>query len=240
MQRPDRELPCAMSEPQDVYVPSINQSTRRLPGRGHVPDRSTHTVEEDPFLPYADLQEVPSDLKKQLDAYSDRMGFLPNALKFYSHRPHILKQIIRLNNTIMRHSRNLLSEEFKYRMSFIVSRNHGCRYCCAHHASTLRTKFGCSDDELSDILNLENPRDDRERIAWEFVDVASLGPEHVDDAHRSRLADAFSPEEVVEIVCTLGFWAFYNRVHACTAMPIETQLLGDSGWVDQARREREQ
>lgn len=197
-----------------------------------MPAVSTPTEEGEPFVPYAEASEAPSDIKRQFDAYTERMGFLPNALKFYAHRPHILKQVIRTNNAIMRHPQNVLSEEFKYRMSFIISRNHGCRYCCAHHAATLRKKFGCTDEELVDILKLRNPQDERERLAWEFVHKGSLGPQHLDDEVRSELATVFSPGEVVEIACTLGFWAFYNRVHACTDMPIEEHLLGESGWVD--------
>lgn len=191
-----------------------------------------HSEEAEPFFPYADLDDAPTDLQKMLGSYSDRMGFLPNALRLYLHRPHILKQIIRLNNTVMRHEGNVLSEEFKYRMSFIISRNHGCRYCCAHHAATLKNKFGCADDDLQQILSMRDPADEREAVAWEFVDAASRGPENVTDEMRGRLADVFSPEEVIEIAATLGFWAFYNRIHASLAVPIEEHLLPEAGWVD--------
>lgn len=191
-------------------------------------------TELDPFFPYADPSAAPSDVKPALDAYQERMGFLPNALKLYLHRPHILKQVIRLNNCVMRHPQNLLAEEFKYRMSFIISRNHGCRYCCAHHAATLKHKFGLSDSDLEGILRLKNPVDDREAVAWEFVHAASRGPENVTDGMRRRLAEVFGPEEIVEIAATLGFWAFYNRVHANLAVPVEQHLLGEAGWVDVA------
>lgn len=192
----------------------------------------SNSEEVAPFFPYADLDEAPSDLQKVLGAYSDRMGFLPNALRLYLHRPHILKQIIRLNNTVMRHDANVLSEEFKYRMSFIISRNHGCRYCTTHHAMTLSTKFGCTDDDLANILSLREPVDDREAVAWEFSDAASRGPEHVTDVIRQRLADVFSPAEIIEIAATLGFWAFYNRIHSSLAVPIEQKLLPWADWVD--------
>ncbi|MGH8874961.1 MAG: carboxymuconolactone decarboxylase family protein, partial [Acidimicrobiia bacterium] len=176
--------------------------------------------------------DAPSDLKPHLAGYVERMGFLPNALKIYLHRPHLLKQIIRLNNAVMRHPENVLSEEFKYRMSFIISRTHGCRYCCAHHAHTLRTKWGLDDAGLEDVLSLRNPRDEREAAAWDFAHAASQGPEHVTEEMRRRLGELFSPEEVVEIACTLGFWAFYNRIHSNLAIPIEEDLLSESGWVD--------
>lgn len=192
-------------------------------------------AETDPFIPYADLEGGPRELQSLLDAYQERMGFLPNALKLYAHRPHLLRQIIKLNNMVMRAPENLLPEEFKYRMSFIISRNHGCRYCCAHHAATLKRKFGCDDQTLEAILHLRSPRDTREAVAWEFADAASKGPEHVTEELRQRLAAEFSPPEVIEIACTLGFWAFYNRVHANLAVPIEEHLLSESHWVEVGR-----
>lgn len=192
----------------------------------------TEAAETAPFFPYANLEALPPDVRRLLEAYQERMGFLPNALRLYAHSPHILRQIIRINNTVMRHSSNVLDEEFKYRLSFIVSRNHGCRYCCAHHAHTLKTRFGCDDAELRDILTLRNPRSEREAAAWAFVHAASLGPEHTSDDHRSALAAFFTPEEIIEIAATLGFWAFYNRIHANLQVPIEAHLRPEAGWVD--------
>lgn len=189
-------------------------------------------TEAAPFFPYADIEALPVDVRRQLEAYEERMGFLPNALKMYAHAPYLLKQIIRTNNTVMRHSANLLSEEFKYRMSFIISRNHGCRYCCAHHAHTLRRKFGYDDAALREILEMRTPRDAREAAAWAFVSAASHGPDHTSDELRKELAALFSPEEIIEIAATLGFWAFYNRIHANLAIPIESFLLSEAGWVD--------
>jgi|GEM_PF-4663335 len=37
--------------------------------------------EEQPFIPYADREALPENLKAPLDAYEARMGFMPNALK---------------------------------------------------------------------------------------------------------------------------------------------------------------
>lgn len=191
--------------------------------------------EKEPFFPYADTKELPSVVGAQLEAYEARMGFLPNALKLYAHSPHILRQIIRMNNTVMRHEANVLSEEFKYRMAFIISRNHGCRYCCAHHANTIKKKFGYDDADLEDVLHLRGPRDEREAAAWAFVDAASRGPQYTTDELRDRLGDLFTPQEVIEIAATLGFWAFYNRIHSNLDVPIEQDLLHESGWVDVAK-----
>ncbi len=197
-----------------------------------MPDTDKPTLRRDPIIPYADRNEAPPDLKPMLDFYEQRMGFFPNALAIYLHRPHLLKQIIRLNNAVMRHDRNVLSEEFKYRLSFLISRNHGCRYCCAHEAHTLREKYGLKEEAVLSILQLQNPRDEREAVAWEFVHKASQGAGHVTDDLRRRLAEHFTAEEIVEIACVVGFWAFFNRVHTALDVPLEEHLWDEGHWVD--------
>lgn len=190
------------------------------------------TSEAGYFLPMVDTADAPDDLRQLLEGYAKRMGFMPNALRLYLHRPHIQSAIIALNNAVMRHSANELSEEFKYRMSFIISRDHGCRYCCAHHAYVLRQRWKLDDDDLEGILLLADPRDERERVAWDFAHAAARGPENVTAAHHRELAEHFSPNEIVEIACTLGFWAFYNRIHSSLAVPLEDILADESHWVD--------
>ena len=59
-------------------------------------------LESDPIVPYADPADLPAPLRSAIESYRQRMGFLPNALKLYMHRPQILKFLIEINNTIMR------------------------------------------------------------------------------------------------------------------------------------------
>ena len=47
-------------------------------------------TEETPFIPYANHDARPDQLKAPLEAYEARMGFMPNALKMYMHRPELL------------------------------------------------------------------------------------------------------------------------------------------------------
>lgn len=195
---------------------------------------ATGAPEREPMIPYCGMENLPQRLERQLTAYEKRMGFMPNALKLYMHRPHILSQAIQMNDAVMRHPDSRLTEEFKYRLSFVISRGHRCRYCCAHHAMTLKERWGLDDRQLEDILNLENPSDERERVAWEYGYAGSRGliDHDAGDEMRATLAQHFSPEEVMELAATLGFWAFYNRIHSSLAVPIEDHLLEEAHWVD--------
>ena len=53
------------------------------------PPKPAVTTEADPFIPYVESEDFDPSIKPILDPYMERMGFLPNALKLYAHRPEI-------------------------------------------------------------------------------------------------------------------------------------------------------
>jgi hypothetical protein len=58
-------------------------------------------VEAQPFIPYVREENFASRLRPVVEPYRKRMGFLPNALKLYAHRPEIAETLWRLNDNIM-------------------------------------------------------------------------------------------------------------------------------------------
>jgi uncharacterized peroxidase-related enzyme len=190
----------------------------------------------DAFIPYPPigehLEHVPINVRPDVHYYISRMAFLPNAIKLYLHNPWSAEHLIRLNNAIMRSEQSTLSEEFKYRLAIIASRDNECTYCTAHHAKTLQRRWQYSDTDLAGVLSLDEPADEREAVAFEFVHQASLDPAGVTDDLRRRLAEQFTPPEVVEIVLVMGFWKMYNTMHTAMGVPIEDTVLDEVGWVD--------
>ncbi len=39
-------------------------------------------------------------------------------------------------------------------------------------------------------------------------------------------------EQIMELACVVGFWKFYNAVHDSLHIPVESQLLRDTGYVN--------
>jgi hypothetical protein len=104
---------------------------------------------EEPAIGYADVDgQLDGSTKRLLESTEQRLGFIPNSLLLYLHQPHLLREVVRLNNTVMRHPKSLLTEDFKYRLAFLISRNHGCQYCCAHQAHAMKTKWNVNDKRL--------------------------------------------------------------------------------------------
>jgi AhpD family alkylhydroperoxidase len=189
------------------------------------------------FIPYpplgANLEHVPIHVRADVAYYISRMGFLPNAIKLYLHVPWIAEHLIGLNNALMRDERNALSEHFKYRLCMLASRVNECTYCTAHHAATLKRRWGYDDDRLRQVLGQEGPANEREAVAMEFVQQASKDATAVSDELRQRLARHYTPQEVMEIVLLIGFLKMYNIMHSAMNVPIEDPVLADQCWIEE-------
>src|ERR1051326_4958046 len=95
-------------------------------------------MENQPFIPYVQEQDYPESLKPVLDPYVARMGFLPNALKLYMHRPEIAETLFKLNSNIMRDPSSTLDQGLKRKLAAVACKTNGCAYCTAHSCSMLK------------------------------------------------------------------------------------------------------
>lgn len=199
----------------------------------------TLTVEAEPFIPYADTSALPDPLGQTLAAYKTRMGFLPNALRLYAHRPELLALLARLNDTVMRGESGYLDRGLKRRIGALCSRLNGCTYCTAHNCGTLKTAidadaegWGFSDDDLEALFDASYaPDGEAEKACFDYARAASTDSSAVPREILDRLAAHLTPPQVVELACVVGFWKMFNTIHDSLHVPLEARLLGESGWV---------
>lgn len=198
------------------------------------------TKEAEPFIPYVAEAKVVEMLGPVVTPYMKRMGFLPNALKLYAHRPEIAETLFKLNSNIMRDASQTVDQQFKRKLAAIACKINGCSYCTAHSCAMLRAPktaasegWGLNDDDVLHLLDGEyEPQDDFEAVCIEYVRTASATPTEVPDELLARMKKLMSPAQIVEVACLVGFWKFYNTVHDSLHIPLEQHLLPDSGWVD--------
>jgi uncharacterized peroxidase-related enzyme len=198
------------------------------------------TAEAEPFIPYVGEEDYPEPLKPDLERYQERMGFIPNALKLYLHRPEIAATLWELNNKVMRDPSSTLEPLLKRRLAALASKINGCAYCVSHHCNTLKSPsggeaegWGMEEGELRELLSGDlEPQDARERACFEYVRAASEDPSNVPREVLERLTQHLTPAQIVELACVVGFWKLYNTIHDSLHIPIEAALLGDSGYVD--------
>jgi len=170
------------------------------------------------------------------------MGFLPNALKLYAYRPEIAETLWRLNSNVMRDPSSTLDQFLKRRLAVVCCAINGCAYCTAHSCSMLKKPrdndfegWGMDEAELQAIITgTYQPKNEFERVCFDYVRAASTDPTAVPDEILNRLKQHLKPPQIVELACVVGFWKFYNAVHDCLHIPVESQLLEDTGYVDLA------
>ena len=196
-------------------------------------------LEASPFIPYADPASAPVYMQEALEKYEERMGFVPNALRFYLHRPEIASVLWDLNNKVMRDPSSTLDLQLKRRLGAYASRTNGCKYCTTHHCEILQSPSGfgaegwdMDDEELARLLNGEpDPANAFEAACFEFVRQASADPTSVPDETLETLREHLSPEQIVELAAVVGFWKMYNTIHDALHIPIESRLLARSETV---------
>lgn len=197
-------------------------------------------TEEGPFIPYADRDALPDQLKAPLEAYEARMGFMPNALKLYMHRPELLACLVQLNNTVMRDSSSHLDEGLKRRVAAICSFLNQSAYCVAHNANTLMNDeedsgegWSFSPQQIAELLDpAYAPEDPGEKAAIEYARAATIDHANVPRKILEDLAACMTPPQVVELACVVGFWKMYNSIHEALHIPIEEALQGNVAFLD--------
>ena len=142
------------------------------------------TTEDQPFVPYVKEEDYPEELMSVLGPYKERMGFVPNALKLYMHRPEIAGTLWALNSNIMRDKSSTLDQNLKRRLSAVCSVINGCTYCSAHCCYMLKNDvnaksegWGMPEADLQALVKGDlEPNDDFEAACFDYARAASADP----------------------------------------------------------------
>jgi AhpD family alkylhydroperoxidase len=164
-------------------------------------------MEDQPFIPYVEAKDYPASLRPVLDPYVARMGFLPNALKLYMHRPEIAGTLWKLNGNVMRDPSSTLDRGLKRRLGAVASKVNGCTYCTSHHCAILKTPagvgsegWGMTQEEIDGLMRGDDePRNEMERVCFDFVRAASTDARTVPDDVYDRLKAHLTPAQIVEL-----------------------------------------
>jgi alkylhydroperoxidase family enzyme len=74
---------------------------------------------------------------------------------------------------------------------------------------------GVSNEKLLDlgVYRQSEHYSERERVALEYADRVTITSEDVDDDLFERLQTFYSPEEIIELTCTVTFENFLSKFH---------------------------
>ncbi|MGL4286631.1 MAG: peroxidase-related enzyme [Phreatobacter sp.] len=182
-------------------------------------DATTATAAEAPIA--LDLPE--SVLDAEMAAYfqkcRDKIGYVPNVLRAYSHDLAKLKAFAAMYNDLMLAPSGLTKLE-REMIAVAVSAVNRCYYCLVAHGAAVRQLSG--DPVLGEqmVMNYRAARlEPRQRAMLDFSVKLTETPWAVEEDDREGLRRVgFSARDIWDIAAIAGFFNMSNRVAAGTDM----------------------
>jgi alkylhydroperoxidase family enzyme len=184
------------------------------------------------IVPYVGADGSASEYSQKLAELRDRMGFVPNSMGFYYHRPAIAEAILQLVKAVGHDAESTLDRQLKRKLALVCSSTNGCVYCTAHQCSFLSKPkgfdaegWGLNDAEIAGLMaGTWVSTDEAEQCCLEFAKAASADPASVPRTLLERMKASLTPAQIVEVAAVVGMWKCLNSVHDSLSLPLEEEL----------------
>ncbi len=165
----------------------------------------------------ARIDLIPEDqLPPETEFVVKMLGTLPVSVQAYAHSPEILKAFMGLEAAIF--STVAVDTALKAKVGYVVSKVNGCDYCASHTGGML-LKGGLSESDLQCTLRPELTGDAAVDAALSFARLAAK--QNVTDESMAELKAHYNSEQIIELVCVIGFFSWTNHVHDALGLEIE-------------------
>ena len=173
-----------------------------------------------------DRTEVTPDLAALFDKVFAQRGNVPNMFRVMAHRPEIFA-------TMQAHFAAVLNSgtvpsKLKELIIVRTSQLNETRYCLASH-TILARGLGWSDDQLAHLADWSQ-RDDfspAEKAALRLAETVTRDAHAVTDEQFAELRSFYSEGEIVELLCAIGLFNYFNRFN--NALQMEPTKPGEGG-----------
>ena len=166
-----------------------------------------------------DLQELPEDIRKRIEAVQEKSGFVPNVFLVLARRPEEFRAFFAHHDALMEKDGGLSKAE-REMIVVATSSANSCQYCVVAHGAILRIR--ARNPLLADQVAINYRKADitpRQRAMLDFAMQVALDSAAVDDAAITRLAEhGFDAEDVWDIGAIAAFFAMSNRLANLTSM----------------------
>jgi uncharacterized peroxidase-related enzyme len=172
-----------------------------------------------------------SDVTPEIAALYDKAfavrGNVPNMFRVMAHRPEIFATMQAHFGAVL----NTGSVPTRLKELIIVrtSQVNGTPYCVASH-TILARNLGWTDDQLANLADWRQ-RDDftpAEKAALGLAETVTRDAHAVTDQQFAELRSFYSEGEVVELLCAIGLFNYFNRFN--NALQMEPTKPGEGGF----------
>ncbi len=173
-----------------------------------------------------DRSEVAADTAALYDKIFAVRGNVPNMFRVMAHRPEIFA-------TMQAHFAAVLNSgtaptKLKELIIVRTSQVNETPYCLASHTKLAR-KLGWTDDQLAHLADWPC-RDDftaAEKAALRLAETVTRNANAVSDEQFAELRTFYSEGEIVELLCAIGLFNYFNRFN--NALKMEPTKPGEGG-----------
>lgn len=177
-----------------------------------------------------DRSQVSPDLAALYDkAYAQR-GNVPNMFRVMAHRPEIFATMQAHFDAVL--NTGTVSKKLKELIIVRTSQVNETPYCLASH-TILAKGLGWSDEQLTHLADWQKREDftPAEKAALRLAEVVTRDAHAVTDAQFAELRTFYSEGEVVELLCAIGLFNYFNRFN--NALGMQPTKPGEGGVVQE-------
>jgi uncharacterized peroxidase-related enzyme len=173
-----------------------------------------------------DRNEVTPDIAALFDKVFAQRGNVPNMFRVMAHRPEIFATMQAHFGAVL--NTGTVSTKLKELVIVRTSQVNVTPYCLASH-TVLARGLGWSDDQLAHLAGWQNREDftPAEKAALRLAETVTRDAHAVSDEQFAELRSFYSEGEIVELLCAIGLFNYFNRFN--NALKMEPTKPGEGG-----------
>ncbi|MFP5210563.1 MAG: carboxymuconolactone decarboxylase family protein [Acidobacteriota bacterium] len=173
-----------------------------------------------------DRSEVTPEMASLYDKVFAQRGNVPNMFRVMAHRPEIFTTMQAHFDAVL--NTGTVSTKLKELIIVRTSQMNVTPYCLASH-TILAKRLGWTDEQLANLADWPH-RDDftpGEKAALRLAETVTRDALSVSDEQFADLLNYYTEGEIVELLCAIGLFNYFNRFN--NALKMEPTKPGEGG-----------
>jgi uncharacterized peroxidase-related enzyme len=173
-----------------------------------------------------DRSQVSPEVAARYDRVFAQRGNVPNMFRVMAHRPEIFATMQDHFAAVL--STGTVSTKLKELIIVRTSQVNETPYCLASH-TILARGLGWSDDQLAHLAEWQLREDftPAEKAALRLAETVTRNANAVTDEQFAELRTYYSEGEIVELLCAIGLFNYFNRFN--NALQMQPTKAGEGG-----------
>jgi uncharacterized peroxidase-related enzyme len=170
--------------------------------------------------------EVAPEMSALYDKIFAQRGNVPNMFRTMAHRPEIFSTMMAHFSAVL--NTGTVSTKLKELIIVRTSQINVTPYCLASH-TILARGLGWSDDQLDNLASWQLREDftSAEKAAIRLAETVTRDSNSLSDEQFAELQSFYSDGEIVELLCSIGLFNYFNRFN--NALRMEPTKPGEGG-----------